>query len=161
MDAIVIWSVLPPAVRALARPVAARDYWNAGQIRRYPATREFHAVLIDRAMARAHHSPIYDLVEALGPRHSLIFFPEGQRGTEPEPRPFRSGLYHLAQRVPGMDLVPVYLSNLERVMPRGSWLPVPLQSEVIFGAPIRLGEEEGKQAFLHRAREAVTSLRPR
>jgi 1-acyl-sn-glycerol-3-phosphate acyltransferase len=161
MDAIVIWSVLPPAVRDLTRPVAARDYWNAGRIRRYLATREFHAVLIERGISSFHHNPVDDLVEALGTRHSLIFFPEGQRGTEPEPSAFRSGLFHLAQRRPAVDLVPVYLSNLDRIMPRGALIPVPLQSEVIFGTPLRLEPGENKQEFLRRAREAVTGLRPR
>jgi len=161
MDSVVIWAVLPPEVRRVTRPVAARDYWLAGRVRRYLATREFNAVLIERALTGYHHNPVDDLVEAMGTRHSLILFPEGQRGTEPEPRPFRSGLYHLAQRRADVDLVPVYLSNLERVMPRGSLVPVPLQSEVIFGAPIRIGEGEGKQEFLERARGAVVSLRPR
>ena len=91
MDAIVIWAVLPPAVRNLTRPVAARDYWNAGRIRRYLATREFHAVLIERALSGYHHNPVDDLVAAMGTAHSLILFPEGQRGTDPEPRAFRSG----------------------------------------------------------------------
>jgi 1-acyl-sn-glycerol-3-phosphate acyltransferase len=100
MDAIVIWSVLPPAIRDLTRPVAARDYWNAGRIRRYLATREFHAVLIERGITSYHHNPVDDLVEAMGTRHSLIFFPEGQRGPGPEPGPFRSGLFHLAERHP-------------------------------------------------------------
>lgn len=161
MDAIVIWSVLPPGVRDLTRPVAARDYWEAGRIRRYLATREFHAVLIERGISSYHHNPVDDLVEAMGTRHSLIFFPEGQRGLGPEPGPFRSGLFHLAQRRPGVDLVPVYLSNLDRVMPRGALIPVPLQSEVIFGAPLRLEAGENRQDFLRRAREAVTLLRPR
>jgi 1-acyl-sn-glycerol-3-phosphate acyltransferase len=161
MDAIVIWAVLPPEVRQLTRPVAARDYWNAGRVRRYLATREFHAVLIDRAITGVHQNPVDELANAMGTRHSLIFFPEGQRGTEPEPRAFRSGLFRLAERMPQVDLIPVYLTNMERVMPRGALVPVPLQSDVIFGAPIRLSEGEGKRAFLDRARDAVASLRPR
>ena len=122
---------------------------------------EFNAVLIERALAGYHHNPVDDLVDAMGTQFSLILFPEGQRGTDPEPREFRSGLYHLAQRRPDVELVPVYLSNLERVMPRGAHLPVPLQSEVIFGTPMRLTEGEGKNEFLFRAREGVASLRPR
>jgi len=161
MDVIVIWSVLPPEVRRVTRPVAAKDYWEAGRVRRYLATREFNAVLIDRAISDYHHSPVDDLIEAMGTTYSLILFPEGQRGTDPEPREFRSGLYHLAQRRPDVELVPVYLSNLERVMPRGSHLPVPLQSEVVFGAPMRLEAGENKHAFLFRARETVSNLRPR
>jgi len=161
MDAVVIWAVLPPTLRILVRPVAAKEYWMAGRVRRYLATHEFNAVLIDRGVHDFHHNPVDVLAEAMGTRYSLIFFPEGQRGTDPEPREFRSGLYHLARRRPDVELIPVYLSNLERVMPRGSHLPVPLQSEVIFGPPLSCSTSEGKNEFLIRAREAVCTLRPR
>ena len=161
MDALVIWAVLPPEVRHVTRPVAAKDYWMAGRIRRHLATREFNAVLIDRAPTGYHHNPVDDLVEALGSHYSLILFPEGKRGNESEPARFRSGLYHLAQRRPDLELIPVYLSNLNRVMPRGAHIPVPLQSDVVFGAPVALAAEETKLDFLTRAREAVVSLRPR
>ena len=48
MDAIVIWSSLPRPVRALTRPVAAKDYWMGGPIRRHLANRVFNAILIER-----------------------------------------------------------------------------------------------------------------
>jgi len=161
MDALVIWAVLPLEVRRVTRPVAAKDYWMAGRIRRHLATREFNAVLIDRAITGYHHNPVDDLVEALGTRYSLILFPEGKRGTEAEPARFRSGLYHLAERRPDLELIPVYLSNLNRVMPRGAHIPVPLQSDVVFGAPIALSGDETKHDFLARAREAIVTLRPK
>ena len=34
-DFILVWTVFPSALRATARPVAARDYWNAGATRRF------------------------------------------------------------------------------------------------------------------------------
>lgn len=163
MDAIVIWSVLPPALRAVVRPVAAADYWGVGRMRRHLAMREFNAVLIDRTgeSREPGESPIDVLIEAMGTRYSLILFPEGTRGSDPEPREFRSGLYHLAQRRPDVELIPVYLSNLDRVMPRGAHVPVPLQCEVIFGPALGRRAGEAKNEFLVRAREAVASLRPR
>jgi 1-acyl-sn-glycerol-3-phosphate acyltransferase len=159
MDAVVIWAVLPPEVRRLARPVAGKDYWESNRLRRYLATREFNAVLIDRSRSGYHHNPVDDLVSAMGERHSLIFFPEGQRGSGEGVQPFRSGLYHVAQRRPDVELVPVMLTNLDRIMPRGARLPVPLQSEVIFGKPLRLEEGEAKAVFLERARAALVALR--
>lgn len=163
MDAIVIWSVLPPALRAVVRPVAAADYWAAGRVRRHLAMREFNAVLIDRGGEGRERgeNPVDVLIEAMGTRYSLILFPEGTRGTDPEPHEFRSGLYHLAQRRPDVELIPVYLSNLDRVMPRGAHVPVPLQCEVIFGPALARREGEPKGEFLFRAREAVSSLKPR
>ena len=78
LDALVLWTALHPAARALARPVAARDYWVASPLRRHLATRVFNAVLIDRQRTSAHaHNPLEPLLEALGDdgRSSLILFP--------------------------------------------------------------------------------------
>ena len=103
LDALVLWAALSPEARALARPVAARDYWLADPLRRHLATRVFNAVLIDRRRVSAHaHNPIEPLLAALeaGRRHSLILFPEGTRGAGSEAGPFKSGLYHLADTGP-------------------------------------------------------------
>ena len=55
----------------------------------------------------------------------LIDRSEGTRGAYGTVGRFRSGLYNLAQRFPQAELVPVYLDNPRRVMPRGSFLIVP------------------------------------
>lgn len=164
LDFVVLWAVLPPQVQALARPVAAKDYWEKGHLRRYLAARVFRAVLIERrfpsgqgALTAARHT-IDRLVDALGERHSLIVFPEGTRGSGEEVAPFKSGLYHLCRRKPELQLVPVYIENLNRVLPRGEFLPLPLLSMVTFGSPLRLEAEETKTAFLERAREALVRL---
>lgn len=161
LDALVLWAALPPALRALTRPVAARDYWEADRPRRHLATRVFNAVLIDRHRATAHgRNPLEPLLAALDdPRqHSLILFPEGTRGTDLEPAPFKSGLYHLARQRPAVELIPVLIDNMNRILPKGELLPVPLLGGVSFGSPMQLGEGEGKAAFLVRAREAVMAL---
>jgi hypothetical protein len=74
--------------------------------------------------------------------------------------PFKSGLYALARQRPAIDLVPVHLHNLHRIMPKGEVLPVPLLGCVSFGPPLRLGAGEGKAAFLARARAAIERLAP-
>ena len=161
LDALVLWTALPPAARAMARPVAARDYWQADRLRRHLATRVFNAVLVDRQRTSAHaHNPLEPLLAALDDprRHSLILFPEGTRGTDPEPAPFKSGLYHLAKQRPAVELIPVLIDNMNRILPKGELLPVPLLGGVSFGAPIQIKGGEGKAAFLDRAREAVVAL---
>ncbi len=100
------------------------------------------------------------LIEALDAGDSLIIFPEGTRGTGQEIGPFKSGLDYLARQRPDVDLVPVHLHNLYRIMPKGEFLPVPQLSCVSFGSPLHLQEGESKAAFLVRAREAVESLQP-
>jgi len=159
LDALVLWSALPPAVRALTRPVAAKDYWDKGVLRRYIATRVFDALLIDRKQIKVHQSPVDLMLKSIGSTHSLIVFPEGHRNTDSEIEEFKSGLYYLAKKRPDLELVPVHIDNLNRVLPRGEFLPVPLLSCITFGPPLWLERGEAKGDFLFRAREAVRRLK--
>lgn len=168
LDAVVLWSALPRERRRLTRPVAAKDYWNASRLRRYLAKEVFNAVLIDRAGygeisgsdgARGALKAIHDILDALGDSHSLILFPEGTRGTGDTIAPFKAGLFHIAKRRPDLALVPVYLENLNRILPKGEVLPAPLLSSISFGAAISLRESETKLEFLERARQSIEGLR--
>ena len=163
LDFVVIWSALPPKLRRLARPVAARDYWDKGAIRRYLAGSVFRAILIDRGRAGAGNAAaaarsIQLMSDEMGTRHSLIVFPEGTRSLNGEVGPFKSGLYHLARLRPDLELIPVGLENLNRILPKGKTLPVPMSSRVVFGPPFRTATEN-KSAFLEKAREALLQLR--
>jgi 1-acyl-sn-glycerol-3-phosphate acyltransferase len=158
LDALVIWASLPPPVRRLTRPVAARDYWDRGAIRRYLA-RSFNALLIDRREIKVHRSPVDYMIREAGDKYSLIVFPEGGRNTTGELGEFKSGLYYLGKKRPDWELVPVHIDNLNRVLPRGEFLPVPLLSCITFGAPIWLEKGESKTEFLQRARDAVRRLK--
>jgi 1-acyl-sn-glycerol-3-phosphate acyltransferase len=155
LDTILLWAALPPELRAVTLPVAARDYWGKGRLRRHVATEVLAAVLVDRA---ARHDPLAPLREVLDRGQSLILFPEGTRGSAAIPGPFRGGLYHLTRDYPQVELVPVYLTNLARAYPKGAILPAPIVCTASFGTPITLMPGEAKPAFLERARLAVCAL---
>jgi len=159
LDALVLWASLPKTIRSLTRPVAAADYWNKGPVRRYMAS-VFNALLIDRKKIKVHNSPVDMMIREIGNQYSLIVFPEGGRNVSGEMLTFKSGLYHLARKRPDLELVPVHIDNLNRVMPKGEFLPVPLLSCISIGAPIFLESHENKNEFLTRAREAVLKMRP-
>lgn len=159
LDFVVIWSALPKRLRLLTRPVAARDYWEKG-VKRYLALHVFNAVLVDRARGDAGAPNALDvLLAGLGEKHSLIIFPEGTRGDGTQLGAFKSGLYRLGLARPDVELVPVYIDNLNRVLPKGEFAPVPMLASVSFGAPMRVGEGESKADFLDRARNAILELR--
>lgn len=156
LDTVLVWAAMPSHLRRRVRPVAAADYWGRGRLRRYIALSVLHAVLIDRQTRSSN--PLEPLEDALRQGDSLILFPEGTRGTGELPGPFKPGLYRLAKAFPKVQLVPVFLDNLRRALPKGSLLPVPLSCAARFGPPVRIEPGEAKPAFLNRARAAVVAL---
>lgn len=158
LDGLLIWASLPSELRPLTRPVAAKDYWEKGAVRRYMAG-VFNMLLIDRKEIKVHQSPVDLMIREIGQTHSLILFPEGGRSSDGEMSEFKSGLYYLGKKRPDLELVPVYVDNLNRVLPRGEVLPVPLLSCISFGPPMWLEAKEPKAEFLTRAREAVRRLK--
>src|SRR5262249_37796129 len=143
LDFILLWAVLPVPLRQITRPVAASDYWNRTVVRRHLIHRVFHGVLVDRVRVRRQNDPIAAMCEALEKGASLSWFPEGTRGLGEKLQVFKSGIYHLATRRPEVELVPVWIDNGYRVLPKGMLLPVPLLCSVAFGVPVRLGSSEG------------------
>lgn len=158
LDALVLWASLPKNIRNLTRPVAAVDYWQGGPVRRYIAT-VFDVLLIDRKKVKVHNSPIDMMIREIGNKNSLIVFPEGSRNPSGQMSEFKSGLFHLAKKRPDLELMPVYIDNLNRVMPKGEFLPVPLLSCISIGAPIWLELGETKAEFLKRARQSVLKMK--
>ena len=159
LDTVLLWAALPQDLRRTTHPVAAADYWGRGRIRRHIAVSVLNAVLIDRqATRRTEGGPLAPLKAVLTAGESLIIFPEGTRGSEELPAPFKPGLFHLASDFPQAELVPVYLDNLSRAFPKGAYFPVPIFCVARFGAPTALEPGEEKAAFLERARAAVIAL---
>lgn len=161
-DFVLIWAVLPRRMRFATRPVAGSDYWLKSALRRFIGRDVFDAVLIDRDPATRTSDPVAQMAEALDAGASLIVFPEGTRNTTDAPLlPFKSGLFHLAQARPNIALVPVWIDNLNRVMPKGEFVPVPLICTVTFGAALAIAAAETKQEFLARAEAALLALAPK
>ena len=159
LDWVLIWAALPSDLRATTRPIAARDYWTAGRFKHWITREVFNAVYVSRQRSD-DQDPLEPLVEALKSGDSLVIFPEGTRSNKGAPQAFKSGLYHLARQFPQVQLIPAWIDNVQRVMPKGEVVPVPILCTVTFGVPINLAEGEDKHDFLARARRAVVQLQP-
>lgn len=173
LDFVVLWSALPREIRSLTRPIAGADYWRKTRLRRFLVERVFRAVLIERRpgaidgveptreqILASATAAVEATARALDDGGSIILFPEGTRGPGGAPQPFKSGLYHLCRLRPGLELVPVWLDHLGRILPKGEVMPVPLMATVTFGPPLSLTEGEERDVFLTRAREALIALWP-
>ncbi len=159
LDWVLIWAALPLELRSRTRPIAARDYWTSSPFKTWLTTAVFNAVYVSRTRVD-DQDPLEPLVQALQNGDSLVIFPEGTRSNKDEPQAFKSGLYHLAEQFPSVSLVPAWIDNVQRVMPKGEVVPVPILCTVTFGEPLQLAAGEDKRAFLDRARAAVLAGRP-
>ncbi len=159
LDWVLIWATLPHELRATTRPIAARDYWTSGRFKHWITPEVFHADYVDRQRTD-NQEPQEPLLQALEQGDSLVIFPEGTRSHNGQPQAFKSGLFHLASQFPQVQLIPAWIDNVQRVMPKGEVVPVPILCTVTFGAPMQRAEGEDKADFLTRARQAVVNLRP-
>jgi 1-acyl-sn-glycerol-3-phosphate acyltransferase len=165
-DWVLIWAALPRDLRLTTRPIAARDYWTSTPLKHWITREIFNAVYVSRTRTKDasgaaddDEDPLEPLMEALRNGDSLVIFPEGTRGNKGDPAPFKAGLYHLAEAFPEVHLIPAWIDNVHRVMPKGEVVPVPILCSVTFGAPLLLAPGEDKRVFLDRARNAVIALR--
>jgi 1-acyl-sn-glycerol-3-phosphate acyltransferase len=166
-DLVMIWAALPSELRGITRPIAAKDYWTKTPFKHWITREVFNAVYVDRERKADEtgvaSDPLAPLMEALTNGDSIILFPEGTRGYEELPQRFKSGLYNLALKFPHVVLVPAWINNIQRLLPKGEVVPVPVLCSVTFGAPMQVaqvdGQAEDHAAFAERARNAVIALR--
>lgn len=161
-DFVLIWTVLPSNIRRLTRPVAAADYWLNSKVKAFIGVHAINAVLIDRNPETRTQNPVDQMLNALDDGSSLILFPEGTRNiTDAKLLAFKPGLFHLAENRPDVELVPVWIENLNRVLPKGEVIPIPFACSVTFGPALLIEPDEEKQAFLTRAEQSLLKLSPK
>ncbi|MEG2471648.1 lysophospholipid acyltransferase family protein [Acinetobacter sp.] len=160
IDFILLWSSLPRHIRCRTRPVAASDYWLKDGLRRFLIQDAFSGVTIRRSGGNGE-DPLQPVKAVLAEGYSIIFFPEGTRNLDDDVEllQFKSGLYHLKQQFPDVEIVPVWISNLKRVMPKGALVPLPLLSTVIFGCPLNTQLMQDKAEFLQYAQSELLKLK--
>ncbi|KQX03627.1 acyl-phosphate glycerol 3-phosphate acyltransferase [Acinetobacter sp. Root1280] len=160
IDFILLWSSLPKLMRRKTKPVAASDYWLKDGFRQFLIKDTFNGVTIQRNR-EDNADPLQPVKDALAQGYSIIFFPEGTRNLDDdlELLPFKSGLYNLHKQFPEIEIVPVWISNLRRVMPKGSFVPLPLLSTVCFGSPLEQHLEMDKATFIDYAQKQLLQLK--
>lgn len=159
LDTVSLLSLFPLGRLRRIRPCAAADYFERNRIVALFSRTVFNILPIDRVNVRPEDHPIQRMRDALERGDSLILFPEGTRGDGSGLGPLRAGIAHLAEQVPGLQVVPAYLGNMGRALPKGEALPVPFFCEVRVGSPLRLSGT--REQMLEALRREMEALRPR
>ena len=139
------------------RPVAAADYFERNRFVSMFTRIAFNILPIARKNISAENNPLRQMQAAIEAGYSLIIFPEGTRGSGDEMSPFKAGVAHLLERTPGLPVVPAYLVNMGRSLPKGEFIPVPFFCEIRLGAPRLV--EGSKQEIVKTLEAAVRELK--
>ena len=138
LDTVSLLSLFPLNRLRLIRPVAAADYFDRNRIISILTRTLFNILPIARKNITAENNPIRRMREALEAGDALIIFPEGTRGSGEELGEFRSGIGHLLEKMPEVCVVPAYLINMGRSLPKGQFIPVPFFCEIRLGRALRI-----------------------
>ncbi len=131
-DTLALMSLFPLSRLHHVRAVAAEDHFGEDTLVGWVARNLLGILPIERS-ARGGSDPLGPVVDALDEGAILIIYPEGTRGEPEQLQNFRRGIAHVSQRRPDVPLVPVYMQGFGRVLPRGSWIPVPFFCDVVIG----------------------------
>jgi 1-acyl-sn-glycerol-3-phosphate acyltransferase len=133
LDTSFLFYILPLHLIPRTHPVGALDYFGKTKILYRIAEFLFRPIWIVRGAREV--DPLEGMRERLRAGQSIIIFPEGTRGVPGELARFRGGVGRLAVEFRQVPIVPVFLSGVDRALPKSSSLPVPTWTRVRVGLP--------------------------
>ena len=142
MDTMAIMSAIPHRFIHKVHPVAARDFFGKNLFQKILMRYLVNATLIRRDRDNKERDPINDMDKMLKKKRSLILFPEGSRGVAGKMSNFKKGLGYLVQKNPKISVIPVYLENIYKTLPKGKRLILPYNCSIKFGNPIKFSSLE-------------------
>jgi 1-acyl-sn-glycerol-3-phosphate acyltransferase len=159
LDAISLLSLFPGHRLRHIRPVAAADYFERSPLVGWLTRTFFNTLPIVRRDVTAENDPRPRMLATLRAGDSLILFPEGTRGASEGIGRFRTGVANLVQNLPSVPVVPAFLENMGRSLPKGEYLPVPFFCGIVIGPPLLVGGTQ--EEILEALQAAVRSLQAR
>jgi long-chain acyl-CoA synthetase len=150
MDVPVILSALPGRWRARVAPAMAKEFFKAhffpagftwrerftNGLNYYLAAFYFNAFPLPQREAGARQTLQY-IGDLTGSGWSILIFPEGMRSSSGDIKPFRGGIGMIGSRL-DIQVVPVRIDDVDKLLPVGSSFVRPGRVRVAFGAPLRL-----------------------
>lgn len=159
LDTAILMSLFPLRRLPRVHPVAAADYFGGHWFKRMMAMLLMNGIPIERR-PKPGVDPLGPITRALEAGDSLIFFPEGSRGEAGVVAKFRPGVGRLVRAMPGLRVVPVFLSGPERIWPRGQLVPVPLNTDAIVGRARGYDPELDARDIAEQVQRDVLALAP-
>lgn len=138
LDTISLLNLFPLMRLRKIRPVAAADYFEKNAWISWISKTFFNILPIARKNITQENNPVDQMKACIESGQSLIIFPEGTRNPDGEMGVFHSGLAHLLGKVGAVQVIPAYLVNMGRSLPKGEFIPVPFFCEIRLGKPLIL-----------------------
>ena len=146
---------VPSAWRHKLVVAAAADYFFDKKWKAALSALSLNAIPIDRELTGRKSS---DLIKGLvDDGYSLVIYPEGGRSPDGWGQDFKGGAAYLSART-GAPVVPVFIDGTGAIFGKGMKRPKPGRTKVVFGAPMRPGDDESTRRFNARIEAAVTAL---
>ena len=155
VDTMALLSSLPIRLLIKTHPVATATYFGKKKWLAFVSNLFVNTVLI-----KQKDNALQLLEQKLKKGHSLIFFPEGTRGKPGEMQAFRSGIGVLLKAFPHIPFIPVWIEGTGKILPKGSFLPVPFEAEVKIGAAT-LAKGVSVEEIVVEVQTAILALRGR
>ena len=131
LDAVALLSALPLRSLNRAYPLAARDYFEANELRFAITAIVANVMLLDRNSKSVEGLKLCQRILE-EPGNVLVMFPEGTRSTDDRVGMFRRGVGLLLAGAP-YPVVPCYLDGAGRAWSKGTLLPRPTRVRLAIG----------------------------
>lgn len=156
LDTLALMSLYPLSQLYRLRPVAAMDYFMRNPLLAWFATRIIRIIPLRRQLKTGQGDPLVEAMEALQRGEILILFPEGTRGEPEQMGELKTGIAHLARRIPEVPVVPVYLHGLGMALPKGEALLVPFFCDLFVGPSFYWTGD--RASFMQQVSDAMNKL---
>lgn len=156
VDTILMLTLYPSRGLDRVRPAAAADYFLRGGLISWFSNKIIGIVPVARDKAGTGVDVLAPVREALKAGDIVLIFPEGTRGDGEAMSDLKSGVARLAADVPEAPVIPIWLQGAGRVLPKGGFVPVPMNCTVLVGEPLRW--QGDRAAFMAELRERLEDL---
>lgn len=136
LDTVSLLAALPRKKLWQVKPVAAEDYFGKTRLKAALSNYFINTLLIQRkGIKDEKNNPIKKMLTALDEGYSLILFPEGTRGSGGQMQELKPGIARILSERPHLKYIPVYMTGMNRLLPKGESILLPYKSSVNYGKP--------------------------